>query len=96
MGDSSYSFSLTTFSRTGKLLQLEYALNAVANGKTTLGIQAKNGVVLVTDKKLATSSVLVDTEHVYKMEQLTSSAGVSYAGVGPDFRVLGTCGCVWL
>lgn len=41
MGDSAYSFSLTTFSRTGKLLQIEYALMAVQQGKTSLGIKGK-------------------------------------------------------
>jgi 20S proteasome subunit alpha 2 len=88
MGDSAYSFSLTTFSRTGKLLQIEYALNAVANGRTSLGICAKDGVVIATDKKLA--SELVDGSHVHKVELLTPSSGVCYAGVGPDYRVLGT------
>jgi hypothetical protein len=34
-----YSFSLTTFSPTGKLVQIEYALQAVAAGKTSLGIK---------------------------------------------------------
>ena len=89
MGDSAYSFSLTTFSRTGKLLQIEYALNAVANGRTSLGICAKDGVVIATDKKL--TSELVDVAHVHKMELLTPSCGVCFAGVGPDFRVLGKC-----
>ena len=88
MGDSAYSFSLTTFSRTGKLLQIEYALNAVANGRTSLGICAKDGVVIATDKKL--TSELVDVSHVHKVELLTPSSGVCYAGVGPDYRVLGT------
>ena len=87
MGDSAYSFSLTTFSRTGKLLQIEYALNAVANGRTSLGICAKDGVVIATDKKL--TSELVDVADVHKVELLTPSCGVCYAGVGPDFRVLG-------
>jgi len=86
MGDSAYSFSLTTFSRTGKLLQIEYALNAVANGRTSLGICAKDGVVIATDKKL--TSELVDVADVHKVELLTPSCGVCYAGVGPDFRVL--------
>ena len=90
MGDSAYSFSLTTFSRTGKLLQIEYALNAVANGRTSLGICAKDGVVIATDKKL--TSELVDVENVHKVELLTPSCGVCYAGVGPDFRVLGKSG----
>lgn len=89
MGDSAYSFSLTTFSRTGKLLQIEYALNAVANGRTSLGICTRDGVVIATDKKLA--SPLVDTAHVHKVEQITSSAGFVYSGVGPDYRVLGEC-----
>jgi hypothetical protein len=39
MGDSDYSFSLTTFSPSGKLVQIEYALNAVAAGATSLGIR---------------------------------------------------------
>ena len=91
MGDSAYSFSLTTFSRTGKLLQIEYALNAVANGRTSLGICAKDGVVIATEKKL--SSELVDVEQVHKVEVITPTTGFCYAGVGPDYRVLGTYLC---
>lgn len=37
--DSRYSFSLTTFSPSGKLVQIEYALNAVNAGATALGIK---------------------------------------------------------
>ena len=86
MGDSAYSFSLTTFSRTGKLLQIEYALNAVANGRSSLGICAKNGVVIATDKKLA--SPLVNISDVQKMEPVTLQTGMVYSGLGPDYRVL--------
>ncbi|KAL7485934.1 hypothetical protein ACHAW6_011529 [Cyclotella cf. meneghiniana] len=86
MGDSAYSFSLTTFSRTGKLLQIEYALNAVANGRTALGIAAVDGVVIATDKKFA--SPLVEGEEVRKVEKITEGSGFVYAGVGPDYRVL--------
>ena len=45
MGEASYSFSLTTFSPSGKLMQIEYALNAVAKGKTSLGGQPDSGNV---------------------------------------------------
>ena len=41
MAESQYSFSLTTFSPSGKLVQIEYALNAVAAGATSLGIKAR-------------------------------------------------------
>lgn len=87
MGDSEYSFSLTTFSRTGKLLPIEYALNAVANGKTSLGICCSEGVVLATDKKLP--SVLVDSNEVHKIEVINDKCGFCFAGLGPDYRVLG-------
>jgi hypothetical protein len=59
--DASYSYSLTTFSRSGKLLQIEYALTAVGEGKTSIGIKAKNGVVLITDKKIQNKLVDVKT-----------------------------------
>ena len=40
MGDGErYSFSLTTFSPSGKLAQIEYALAAVAAGAPTIGIR---------------------------------------------------------
>ena len=68
--DASYSYSLTTFSRSGKLLQIEYALTAVGEGKTSIGIKAKNGVVLITDKKI--QNKLVDTAQVKKLEQYTA------------------------
>ncbi|RHY17425.1 hypothetical protein DYB30_004413 [Aphanomyces astaci] len=87
MADSAYSFSLTTFNPSGKLLQIEYALNAVNNGgHATLGIRCKNGVVIVTEKKLPT--ILVDEKAYKKIETLHSSAGVIYSGLGPDYRVL--------
>jgi 20S proteasome alpha/beta subunit len=87
MGDQAYSFSLTTFSRTGKLLPIEYALNAVANGRSALGICAVDGVVLATNKKMP--SVLVDADQVHKIELINETAGCCFAGVGPDYRVLG-------
>ena len=39
---SGASYSLTTFSPTGKLLQIDYALNAVGRGRTSLGIKGES------------------------------------------------------
>ncbi|VVA27244.1 PREDICTED: proteasome [Prunus dulcis] len=86
MGDSQYSFSLTTFSPSGKLVQIEHALTAVGSGQTSLGIKAANGVVIATEKKLP--SILVDEASVKKIQSLTPNIGVVYSGMGPDFRVL--------
>ncbi|KAG0591917.1 hypothetical protein KC19_1G211700 [Ceratodon purpureus] len=86
MGDSQYSFSLTTFSPSGKLVQIEYALMAVGAGQTSLGIKASNGVVIATEKKLP--SILVDEASINKIQSLTPNIGVVYSGMGPDSRVL--------
>jgi 20S proteasome subunit alpha 2 len=83
--DSRYSFSLTTFSPSGKLVQIEYALNAVNAGATALGIKAKDGVVMATEKKLPP---LMDDTSIQKISLLTDNIGVVYAGMGPDSRVL--------
>ena len=83
---SEYSFSLTTFSPSGKLVQIEYALNAVQSGPTSLAIKANNGVVLATEKKL--SSILVDESTLQKTSQLTDHIGMVYSGMGPDSRVI--------
>lgn len=86
MAEGAYSFSLTTFSPSGKLVQIEYALNAVNAGATSLGIKATNGVVIATEKKLP--SPLIDESTVRRIQELTPSCGVVYSGMGPDSRVL--------
>lgn len=67
-------------------MQIEYALARVQQGKMALGIKAKNGVVIATDRKV--SSVLVDTDEYQKIQSITPSTGFVYAGMGPDFRVI--------
>lgn len=79
-------FSLTTFSPSGKLVQIEYALTAVAKGKMSLGIKATNGVVIASEKKVP--SPLVDEDTVEKIKLLSNNIGTAYSGMGPDFRVL--------
>lgn len=85
MSDGAYSFSLTTFNRNGKLLQIEYALVA-AQQKLSIGICATNGVVLVTDKKLP--STLIDETQYQKIENITPAAGFTFSGMASDYRVL--------
>ncbi|KAL2708092.1 Proteasome component Y7 [Kluyveromyces marxianus] len=81
-----YSFSLTTFSPSGKLGQIDYALAAVKQGVTSLGIKSTNGVVIATEKK--TSSILALPDTVQKVSLITPDIGAVYSGMGPDFRVL--------
>lgn len=70
----------------GKLVQIEYALNAVKQGVTTIGIKSANGVVIATERKA--NSNLLKAESNNKVELITPDIGMSYSGMGPDFRVL--------
>ncbi|PLW05697.1 hypothetical protein PCANC_05356 [Puccinia coronata f. sp. avenae] len=87
-GGGSYSFSLTTFSPSGKLVQIEHALAAVSQGTSSLGIKASNGVVIATEKK--TASILVDDSIIEKVASICPNIGMVYSGMGPDYRVLVT------
>ncbi|CAG0886560.1 unnamed protein product [Darwinula stevensoni] len=86
MASERYSFSLTTFSPSGKLVQIEYALAAVAAGAASVGIKAANGVVLATEKKH--KSILYEEHSVHKIEVICSHIGMVYSGMGPDYRLL--------
>ena len=79
-------YSLTTFGASGELTQVRYALTAVGNGETCLGIKAKNGCVIASEKKI--SSPLVDETTIHKVEALSDYMGVTYSGIGPDFQAL--------
>ncbi|KAF9140450.1 Proteasome subunit alpha type-2 [Mortierella hygrophila] len=81
-----YSFSLTTFSPSGKLVQIEYALSAVNSGVTSIGIKATNGIVIATEKKAV--STLIDDSSLEKVAIICSNIGMVYSGMGPDYRVL--------
>ncbi|KAI3389612.1 hypothetical protein SNEBB_007064 [Seison nebaliae] len=81
-----YGFSLTTFSPSGRLVQIEYALAAVGAGAPVVGIKGRNGVVIATEKKQ--KSILYDDSSIHKVEPISDNCGMVYAGMGPDFRLL--------
>ena len=85
-GEGAYSFSLTTFSPSGKLVQIEHALAAVNQGATSLGVKASNAVVIATEKR--PPSPLVDDTAIEKVAVVCPNIGMVYSGMGPDFRVL--------
>ena len=52
-------YSVTTFGESGELTQVRNALTAVGRGETTVGIRAKNGIVIAAEKKLIPSDMCV-------------------------------------
>ena len=48
-----YDSSTTTFSPEGRLHQVEYAIEAINNAGTCVGILAKDGIVMASEKVLS-------------------------------------------
>ncbi|MBU1111578.1 MAG: proteasome subunit alpha, partial [Nanoarchaeota archaeon] len=48
-----YDRSITMFSPDGRLLQVEYAKKTVKQGSTAMGFACKDGILLVSDKRVA-------------------------------------------
>ena len=79
-------YSLTTFGESGELTQVRHALTAVGRGETTVGIRAKNGIVIAAEKKLP--SVLIDESSIHKIDKICDYMGMGYSGIGPDFQAV--------
>ena len=56
-----YDSSTTTFSPEGRLHQVEYAIEAINNAGTCVGILAKDGVVMASEKRV-TSGLLAPSK----------------------------------
>lgn len=52
-----YDSSTTTFSPEGRLHQVEYAIEAINNAGTCIGILAKDGIVMASERRI-TSGLL--------------------------------------
>ena len=81
-----YDRAITMFSPDGRLLQVEYAKKTVRQGSTAIGIVCKDGVLLVTDKRIV--DPLVISESVEKIFQIDSHIGSTASGILSDARVL--------
>jgi len=81
-----YDRAITMFSPDGRLLQVEYAKKTVKQGSTAIGMVCKDGVLLVTDKRIV--DPLVVTESVEKIFKIDDHIGATAAGILSDARVL--------
>src|SRR3989344_346608 len=81
-----YDRAITMFSPEGRLLQVEYAKKTVRQGATAIGIVCKDGVVLVTDKRIVDE--LIVPEATEKIFQIDDHIGATASGILSDARVL--------
>ncbi len=81
-----YDRAITMFSPDGRLLQVEYAKKTVRLGNTAIGMRCKDGVLLVTDKRIVDK--LVVPEAVEKIWQVDDHIMATAAGILSDARIL--------
>jgi 20S proteasome subunit alpha 7 len=77
-----YDLSASTYSPDGRIFQVEYALKAVENSGTCIGIKTKTGVILAHEK-LVTSKLLVKGSNG-RIETIDSHVGFVAAGLLAD------------
>ena len=81
-----YDRAITMFSPDGRLLQVEYAKKTVRLGNTAIGMVCRNGVLLVTDKRIVDK--LVVPEAIEKIFKIDDHIMATAAGIISDARVL--------
>jgi len=81
-----YDRAITMFSPDGRLLQVEYAKRTVRLGNTAIGMVCKDGILLVTDKRLVDKLVVPSAiEKIFKIDDHLMATA---AGILADARVL--------
>jgi len=81
-----YDRTATMFSPDGHLLQVEYAEKTVRLGSSSIGIVCKDGVVIVSDRRI--NDKLILPESANKVFEVDDHIIISAAGILSDARVL--------
>lgn len=81
-----YDRTSTMFSPDGRLLQVEYAKEAVKQGSTAMGMVCKDGVLLISDKRIFDK--LIVPSAVEKIFQVDEHIAATSTGFVMDGRVL--------
>ncbi|KAH8891865.1 N-terminal nucleophile aminohydrolase [Thozetella sp. PMI_491] len=79
-----YDLANSIFSPDGRNFQVEYAVKAVENGGTSIGIRCKDGVVLAVEKVI--TSKLLKPSANKRIATVDRHLGVVYSGMVPDGR----------
>jgi len=82
-----YDSRTTIFSPEGRLYQVEYAMEAIGHAGVSLGILAKDGILLAAEKK-STSKLLDEVSYSEKIYRIYDDMACSVAGITADANVL--------
>ncbi|KAI9329239.1 nucleophile aminohydrolase [Zopfochytrium polystomum] len=79
-----YDLSASTYSPDGRIFQVEYALKAVDNSGTAIGIRAKDGVVLAVEKIIQSKLLIPGSNR--RIATADTHIGIATAGLLADSR----------
>jgi 20S proteasome subunit alpha 3 len=82
-----YDQSTTTFSPEGRLHQVEYAIEAINNAGTCVGLLSLDGIVLAAEKKVV-SKLLAPSKTSEKTYTIDSHVVSLVAGLTSDANIL--------
>ncbi|KZO90271.1 proteasome subunit alpha type 5 [Calocera viscosa TUFC12733] len=83
---SEYDRGVNTFSPEGRLFQVEYAIEAIKLGSTTVGIRTPTGVVLGVEKRV--QSPLLESSSIEKIMEIDTHLGCAMSGLTADARTM--------
>jgi len=81
-----YDLSCTTFSPDGRVFQVEYAMKAVDNSGTCVGLRCKDGVVIGVEKLVASKLLVKNSNR--RIATVDVHVGMASAGLLADGRAL--------
>jgi len=84
--DSDYDYDSTIFSPNGRLLQVEYAREAIKKGSTTIGVKYRDGVLILTYKDVSTK--LLEISSIEKITLIDKNIMSAFIGLSADARHL--------
>ncbi|GMK58159.1 hypothetical protein CspeluHIS016_0501910 [Cutaneotrichosporon spelunceum] len=83
---SEYDRGVNTFSPEGRLYQVEYAMEAIKLGSTTVGITTPHGTVLGVEKRV--QSPLLESSSIEKIMEIDRHIGCAMSGLTADARTM--------
>ncbi|KAF8920003.1 proteasome subunit alpha type 5 [Mucidula mucida] len=83
---SEYDRGVNTFSPEGRLFQVEYAIEAIKLGSTTIGVRTPEGVILGVEQRV--QSPLLEASSIEKIMEIDSHLGCAMSGLTADARTM--------
>ncbi|GAM28236.1 hypothetical protein SAMD00019534_114120 [Acytostelium subglobosum LB1] len=83
-----YDQRTTIFSPEGRIYQVEYAMTAIRHAGATVGILAKDGIVLAAEKKTVAKLLDTSSTQCEKMFKIDDHVVCAVAGITSDANIL--------